>query len=49
MNNFFNLDNPFFATLGKICDLIILSLLYLVVCLPIITIGPKHSLILHSG
>lgn len=48
MNNFFNLDNPFFATLGKICDLIILSLLYLVVCLPIITIGPASTALYYT-
>ncbi|HHT88860.1 MAG TPA: YesL family protein [Clostridiales bacterium] len=48
MNNIFNLDNPFFTALGKICDMIVLSLLYLIVCLPIITIGPASTALYYT-
>lgn len=40
MSNFFNLENPFFTTLSKICDMLFLSIIYVIICLPIITIGP---------
>lgn len=35
----FNLDNPFWNAVGKICDLIILNLLFLVCSIPIFTAG----------
>lgn len=41
MNNFFSLDNKFFAFMTRIADLIIINLLFAVCCLPIITIGPS--------
>lgn len=36
----FNLDSPLMQGLGKIADLFILNLLFIVSCIPIITIGP---------
>jgi len=36
---FFNLDNPIMQFLGKVCDLIILNLLFMLCCLPIVTVG----------
>lgn len=41
MNNFFSLDNKFFAFMTRIADLIIINLLFAVCSLPIITIGPS--------
>ena len=35
----FSIDNSFFRTLSRICDLIILNLLFLVTSIPIFTIG----------
>lgn len=35
----FNIDGPFFSFLNKMADLCILNLLFLLCCLPIITIG----------
>ena len=43
MNKLFDLNNPFFSFLSKVADLIILSFLWFVCCLPIITIGPSSS------
>ncbi|MFQ9985021.1 MAG: YesL family protein [Lachnospiraceae bacterium] len=39
MNSFFNYDGPFFTVLNRISDLIILNLLYVLCCIPIVTIG----------
>lgn len=39
MNRLLNLDNPIMGFIGNACDLILLNLLFLVSCLPIITIG----------
>ena len=35
----FNLDNPFWNTVSKLCDLVILNLLFVACCIPVITIG----------
>ena len=43
MNKLFDLNNPFFSFLSKVADVIILSFLWFVSCLPIITIGPATS------
>ena len=39
MRNFFNLDNPFVTTLSRIGDVIILSVLWLIGCVPVVTLG----------
>lgn len=39
MKNFFDMDNKLFIYLSKIADLMLLNILFLVCCLPIITIG----------
>ena len=43
MSKLFDLNNPFFSFLSKVADLIILSFLWFVCCLPIVTIGPSSS------
>lgn len=40
MSGFFNLDNGFFTTLGKLADIIMISIVWFLLCIPIITIGP---------
>lgn len=40
MNRLFDLDNGFFRFMGKICDMILLDVLTLIMCIPIVTIGP---------
>lgn len=37
--NFFNMESPVFRALGKLADLTILNLIFILCCLPIFTIG----------
>lgn len=39
MNRLYDYDNPAMGFIGTLCDLILLNLLFLISCLPIITIG----------
>lgn len=39
MSNFFNMDGPLFRTLSKVADLMILNIVFLICCIPIVTIG----------
>lgn len=39
MGSFFNMDNPLFTFLSKVFDIIMLSLLYILCCIPVVTIG----------
>lgn len=43
MNKLFDLNNPFFSFLSKVADVIIVSFLWFVCCLPVITIGPATA------
>ena len=43
MNKFFNIENPFFAFFGKFADAVVLHILWLVCCLPVVTIGPATT------
>jgi len=43
MNKLFDLNNPFFSFLSKVADIIILSFLWFVCCLPVFTIGPATA------
>lgn len=43
MNKLFGLDSPIMQALSRLADLIILSFLWLVFCLPVITIGPASA------
>ncbi len=49
MNSFFNLDNGFFTFLGKMCDVIVLSLVWMILCIPIITIGPATTALYYAS
>lgn len=40
MKSLFNLENPFMQALARIGDLMILSIITLVMCLPVVTFGP---------
>ena len=37
MDRIFNMDNKFFTFMGRVADLIILNLLFLLCCIPIVT------------
>lgn len=39
MERIFNMDNKFFTFMGKAADLILLNLIFLLFCIPIVTIG----------
>lgn len=43
MNKLFDLNNPFFSFLSKAADVIIMSFLWFVCCLPVFTIGPATA------
>lgn len=43
MGNLFNTDSPFFVFLGKVADIIAVSFLWVLLCIPIITIGPATT------
>lgn len=39
MRDIFNLDGPFIAFLNKAADLVVLNFLYIICCIPVVTIG----------
>lgn len=43
MNKLFDLNSPFMRALSRMADLVILSFLWFVFCLPIFTIGPSSA------
>lgn len=43
MNKFFDLNSPHMIFLSKAADLVILSILWFVCCIPIVTIGPASA------
>lgn len=47
MNKLFDLDSPIMRFLSSMTDLVFLSLLWFVCCLPIITIGPSTAAMYH--
>lgn len=49
MNSIFKLDGPVFTILNKFCDVLILSILWLVFCFPLITIGPASAALYHTA
>lgn len=48
MSNFFNMDNGFFTALSKFVDIIIISLVWLICCIPVITIGPATTSLYYA-
>ena len=43
MRDFFNMDGPFFTVINRLGDLILLNILWLICCIPIITIGASTT------
>ena len=43
MGGFFSLDSKFMQAMSRVADLIILNVIYLVTCLPVITIGAAST------
>lgn len=48
MGNLFNMNNFFFRFMGKLFDTVALSIVYTLVCLPIVTIGPATSALYYA-
>jgi uncharacterized membrane protein YesL len=48
MNNIFSMDNGFFTFLSKICDILFLSVIWVLLCIPIITIGPANTALYYA-
>lgn len=48
MGNFFNIDNGFFTALSKFVDIIIISLIWMVCCIPVVTIGPATTSLYYA-
>ena len=48
MGNLFNMNNFFFRFMGKLFDAVALSIVYTLVCLPIVTIGPATSALYYA-
>ena len=48
MSNFFFFFNPLFSVLNKICDMLFLSIAYIFLCIPIITIGPATTALYYA-
>ena len=44
MGNLFNMDNFFFRFMGKFFDAAVLSIVFTLCCIPVITIGPATML-----
>lgn len=49
MGRIFHPDNLFFRTLGDYVDLVGLSLLWALLCIPVITIGPATAALYHTA
>lgn len=48
MSSFFSSDNKIFAVMSKVFDLMVLGILWLVLCIPIITIGPTCTAMYYT-
>lgn len=48
MSGFFNMDNGIFTALSKIVDIILISIIWIICCIPIITIGPATTALYYT-
>lgn len=48
MNNFFNADNPFFVVMGKAWDVFVVNMIWLLCCLPVVTIVPATTAMYYT-
>ncbi len=48
MHNFFNPENTFFSALGKLVDMFIVNILWLLLCLPVVTIIPATTAMYYT-
>lgn len=48
MGGIFNINSPFFKVMSKVFDIFVLSLIWTVCCIPVITIGPATTALYYS-
>ncbi len=48
MNRLFDVNGPIFTFLSKLCDVLILSILWILFCLPVVTAGPSCAALYHT-
>lgn len=48
MNNWLNPDNKFFTFMGKAFDLVVLNVIWLILCIPVITIVPATTALYYA-
>ena len=49
MGNLFNMENAFFRFMGKLFDVVALNLVFIIVCIPLVTIGPAISALYYAS
>lgn len=49
MERFFDMDNKFFTFMGRVGDFMILNILWIICCLPIVTIGASTSALYYAA
>ena len=49
MGNLFNVNNVFFRFMGKLFDVVVLNIVFIIVCIPIVTIGPAISALYYAS
>ncbi len=42
------MENPFFRFMGRVADLMILNVIFLVCCIPVVTIGPAITALYYT-
>ncbi|NLL73482.1 MAG: YesL family protein [Clostridiales bacterium] len=48
MSKLFNIDNPLFTILSKICDMLFISIVFVLLCIPVVTIGPAYTALYYA-
>ena len=47
-DKFFKMDNPLWEAMGRLFDIFVLNVLWLVCCLPVFTIGPSTTAVFYA-
>ena len=48
MSNWLNPDNKFFSVMGKVFDIVVLNTIWLILCLPVVTIVPATTAMYYA-
>lgn len=48
MNNWLNADNKFFSFMGKAFDMVVINVMWLILCIPIVTIVPATTAMYYT-